>query len=336
MRRILTAFILVGLTGLFLAAGLAPFLAPYATDRQFRDHPYRSPVSFSFDSPSGGFLPFPRLVRLASGKAAPEVQSIRFFVRGESYNWMGLQVDLHLFGSRDPENPLFLLGTDALGRDQFSRLLYAIRFSLAVGLCGILLTILAGVTLGVVAGYFGGWCDLLVMRVCDLFLSLPGLFLVLGLRAVLPLQLTLDYTFWMMILVFTLMGWGVVTRVVRGQVLTLKQRPYVLAARTAGASNWYIISRHIIPFTYDYLFVQSVVFIPLFVLGEITLSFLGVGVQEPNASLGVLLNAAASYSVAGRYPWLLWPVFVIAAMTFGFNLIADEIRVRAKIAYRWL
>ncbi len=336
MKNLLIGFVLVFLSGLFLTAALAPFLAPYSPHRQFRDDSYQSPVSFTLEDNAGNLSLFPRAITGDPNQEDRAHLHLTFFVKGVTYDWMGSRFSRHLFGSADPETRLSILGTDALGRDLFSRLVYAIRFSLAVGLCGIILTLFIGVFLGVISGYFGGLSDLFVMRICDLFLSLPGLFLILGLRAVLPLQLTLDYTFWMMIFVFMLMGWGVITRVVRGQVLSLKERPYVLAAKVAGASHWYIVTRHILPFTFDYLFVQTVVFIPLFVLGEITLSFLGVGVQEPDVSLGVLLNAAASYSIASRYPWLLWPVVVIALMTFSFNLIADELRVRSKIAYRWL
>lgn len=320
---------------LFLVAAFAPVIAPYTAQKQFREDSYQGPASIHFRDESGNFSFLPS-VSYSQGNLSGGLTPIRFGIRGESYQWMGFDLDLHLFGLQGSDQRIYLLGTDALGRDLFSRLVYAVRFSLAVGLCGIILTLIVGVFLGLVSGYFGGKCDLIVMRICDLFLSLPGLFLVLGLRAVLPLDLSLENTFWMMIIVFTLMGWGVITRVVRGQVLSLKERPYVLAAKVAGGSDLYIMMRHILPFTYDYLFVQTVVFIPLFVLGEITLSFLGVGVQEPNVSLGVLLNTASSYSVASQYPWVLWPVFIIAAMTFCFNLVADELRIRSKTAYRWL
>jgi peptide/nickel transport system permease protein len=334
MKISVTVFLTALLIGTLIFAAGAPFWSPYSPQRQFREYSYESPADIEFRDAEGSLTFWPWVLQKSQADE-PERLPLRFFVEGEAYIWCGFEFRHRFFGLGE-EGRIFLLGTDALGRDLFSRLAHAVRFSLAVGLVGIFLTLTIGLFLGTLSGYLGGTLDQVIMRICDLFLSLPGLFLILGLRAVIPLQLTLDHTFWMMILVFALMGWGVVTRVIRGQVMSLKERPYVLAARTAGGSDWHILTRHVLPFTGDYLFVQAVIFVPLFVLGEITLSYLGVGVQEPGVSLGVLLNAAASYPVAVNYPWLLWPIVVITALTFCFNLLADEFRVRSKrSAYRW-
>jgi peptide/nickel transport system permease protein len=222
-----------------------------------------------------------------------------------------------------------------LGRDLFSRILFGAQFSLSVGVFSILFASFLGVIFGAWAGYRAGWADRLIMRVCDLFLSLPGLFLVLGLRAVFPLQMSGRESFWMIVMIFTVIGWSTVTRIIRGQVLTLKTRQYVLAAQAAGASPWRVLFRHILPFTTNYLLVQCAVFVPMFIMGEVTLSFLGVGVQEPDVSWGNLLAAGASIQAMSDHPWLLSPVLFILLTAFLFNLAGDELRVLGKQRARW-
>ena len=248
-----------------------------------------------------------------------------FFLEGTPYRWMGMTWRIHLFGLKDPSKRIFLLGSDALGRDVFSRVLYGSQFSLSIGLVGIVLTGALGLLLGSIAGYFSGWIDTVVMRMVDLFLSIPALFLILGIRALFPLRLSTQDTFWVIVLIFTLMGGASVTRVIRGQVLSLKTREFVLAARAAGASHSRILARHILPFTSNYLLVQSTVFIPAYILGEITLSFLGVGVQEPDASWGNLLTAATSVWVITDFPWLLSPAVFIFLAVFTFNWMGDHL-----------
>jgi peptide/nickel transport system permease protein len=261
--------------------------------------------------------------------------SVRFFVEGASFKILGVSFDTHLFGLEDPARPVFILGSDSLGRDLLSRILYGLRFSLLVGLLSIIVTVLIGTLSGALAGWRGGWVDRLIMRICDLFLSLPGLFLILGIRAVFPLRMSPSNTLWMMVFIFAIFGWGVVTRVVRGQVLSLKQRDYVLAARAMGGSDWYIIFRHILPFTSNYLKVQCTLFVPLFILGEITMSFLGVGVQEPDASLGNLLIAAGSIRAVTMHPWEAAPAIVVFLLVFCFNYVGDELKTPGQLRPRW-
>lgn len=327
---------------LYVSAALAPFLAPYRPHRQFRDFANHPPTPIHFVEESGALSIRP-FVYVATPGTQPgyspadiggKKRYVKFFVRGEAFTWLGIESNLHLFGlGGDPG--LFLLGTDDLGRDLFSRILAGSQFSLGIGLAGLIFTMTSGITLGALAGYYGGWTDRLIMRLSDLFLSLPGLFLVLGIRAVFPLEMSNWTTFWLIVLTFTLIGWGVVSRVIRGQVLSLKERTYVLAARTAGASSGRILARHILPFTTGYLQVQATVFIPLFILGEITLSFLGVGVQEPDVSLGTLLMAANSLFRISSYPWLLAPAGVIFLILLSFNLIGEKMQAFSKVTSRW-
>lgn len=316
----------------YLMAAAAPFLAPYSPATQFRDYFLKSPTAIHFRDHSGRWHLRPFIYDYepaGNGAIYRETERrlpIRFFVSGQPYRWMGRTWTVHLFGLEDRSKQIFLLGSDALGRDLFSRILYGARFSLTIGLVGILFTALLGIGVGCWSGYRGGWADRILMRVADLFLSLPGLFLVLGLRALFPLQLSAWEVYWMVVFLFTLMSWPSLARVIRGQVLTLKSRDYVRAAQVAGASHGRILVRHILPFTSNYLLVHSTVLVPAFILGEITLSFLGVGVQEPDASWGNLLEAANSIRAITRYPWLLSPAVFIFCTVLAFNLVGGELK----------
>ena len=189
-----------------------------------------------------------------------------------------------------------------------------------------LLAVILGTLLGLVAGYSSGWVDTLIMRGADLFLALPAFFLILGLRALFPLQLSGGEIYWIVVLIFGLTGWAWITRVIRGQVLTLKEREYVLAARAMGATPMRILGRHILPFTLNPLLVQCTIFIPTFMLAEVTLSFLGVGVQEPDSSWGNLLTAGTSVQAITQFPWLLAPAAFIFLAVLSFNGIAEKLK----------
>ncbi len=327
--RILSLSILFGLYALALAAS---FLSPYSHKQQFREFFYVPPTAVHFRDAGGQWHLRPFIydyeVRddLPRYRRTEERLPLYFLVNGAPYEWMGMTLRTHLFGLREPEKNIFLLGSDSLGRDLFSRILHGAQFSLTIGVVGILFASLLGVFLGAIGGYFSGWADTLVMRCADLFLSLPGLFLILGIRAVFPLRMDTPTLFWVMVLAFALVGWASIARVIRGQILSLKTQQHVLAARASGASHWRILTRHILPFTANYLVVQSTVLIPAFILGEITLSFLGVGVQEPSASWGSLLQDAASLRVLSQSPWLLAPVAFIFTTVLAFNLVGGDLR----------
>ncbi len=321
---------------LYLATWAAPFLAPYSHKQQFRQTFHAPPQLPVLRDREGNWhwRPFVyALQRTPDGfsyRTTGERVPLALFVTGDEYVWMGQVWRVHLFGSTRPDRQVFLLGSDELGRDLLSRILYGAQFSLTIGIVGIVFTLALGATLGALAGYLGGWIDSVLMRLADLFLSLPGLFLVLGIRAVFPREMSVRELYWLIVVIFSLIGWATVARVVRGQVLSLKTRPYVLAARAAGASHLRILLRHILPFTSNYLVVQGTLLIPAFILGEITLSFLGVGLREPDTSWGLLLVAAASVRNLTAHPWMLAPAVFIFFTVLAFNLVGEELKRRQR------
>ena len=329
IRTILRCVALFLLLALYLAAWLAPVVVPHSHRHQFRDFSFAPPSRIVFQSGTGAWTPaFHAMQRLdlkpTYGQTG-ELVPIRFLVESEAYTWMGMEFRTRLFGSGDETQPLFLLGTDELGRDIFSRILFGSRYSLSVGLAAIFLTLILGVLMGSLSGYFKGWTDRIVMRLSDLFLSLPGLFLILGLRAVFPDLSGRVSLYLLIVFTFTLLGWASVARVVRGQVLALKEREHVLYAVSCGASHARVLLRHILPFTRNFLLVQGSVLLPSYIIGEVTLTFLGLGVQEPDVSWGNLLHDAASLRALG-FPWLLTPVLAALLAVLAFNYLADELK----------
>jgi peptide/nickel transport system permease protein len=325
MRKIVFQASLFFLVLFHLASFAAPFLAPFPPERQFRDALDRPPQLMFFGS--AGWI---------SIEDEEGAVPIDWLAPGFPYSLAGVSTSIHLYGPADSERPVFLLGTDSLGRDLWSRLWYALRFSTLAGLTGAVFTLFFGTVAGSVSGFVGGWVDVLFMRLCDFLLSLPGLFLVLGLRAAFPVRLEAAQVFWMVVLIFVLIGWGSVTRVVRGLVLSLKERPHVMAARLIGASDLRLLLRHILPFAWGNLVVQFTVFIPLFILGEVTISFLGVGVQEPDVSLGTMLGASSSLAVIALHPWqLLVPAGALFLLVLAYNLVSDRLRAVQPSARWW-
>ena len=330
-RTFLRGAALLLLLFFYAAAWLAPVIAPYSHRHQFRDFAFAPPSQIVFLGQSGARGPAFHAVRRLdlNSTFAPTgaLVPIRFFVRSEPFTWMGLEFQTRLFGSSDEAQPVFLLGTDELGRDIFSRILFGSRYSLSIGLAAIFFTLILGVLMGSLSGYFEGWTDRIVMRLSDLFLALPGLFLILGLRAVFPDLSGRIGLYLLIVITFTLLGWASVARVVRGQVLALKEREHVLYAVSCGASHARILLRHILPFTRNFLLVQGSVLLPAYIIGEVTLTFLGLGVQEPEVSWGNLLHDATSLRALSDFPWLLTPALAALLSVLAFNYLADELKL---------
>jgi peptide/nickel transport system permease protein len=256
---------------------------------------------------------------------------LRFLVPGARYKlWGVLPANRHLFGVHGSR--VYFLGTDGFGRDQFSRLLYGGQISLLAGLLGASATLLFGGLVGIFAGFYGGWRDTVLMRLSELFLALPWLYLLFALRAFLPLAVSPLNAFFLVIVALATVGWARPARLVRGVVLSAKERDFVRAARGFGARDGYLLRRHIVPETRGVLLTQAAILVPQFVLAEITLSFLGLGIPEPVPSWGNLLAILQQYSVLVSYWWIYLPAVAIVPFFVGYQGLANALHADAATA----
>src|SRR6056297_1346705 len=252
--------------------------------------------------------------------------TIKWFIKGWEYKLLGfIPGDIHLFGVDRPAQ-FYLFGADAYGRDVLTRIFFGSRVSLTVGFAGILITFTLGLLLGGMAGYYGGWIDEILMRITEILMSIPSLYLLISLRAILPADLPSHITYLMIIVILSFIGWPGMSRVIRGMVLSIKQSEYVEAARAMGYPTRRIIWKHIIPNTSTYIIVSATLAIPGYILGEAGLSFLGYGIREPQSSWGLMLAQAQRLSVLEQYPWLLLPGIFLFVAILAFNLFGDAMR----------
>ncbi|PYE53333.1 ABC transporter permease [Deinococcus yavapaiensis] len=253
---------------------------------------------------------------------------IYYFVKGDKYRILGfIPADLHLFGTKE-QNKVFLFGGDKLGRDLFSRTLYAGQISLTIGIAAVLISTILGVILGALAAYFGGWVDNIVMRATEVLSAVPDLFLLISLRALFPIDINPIFALYIIIGILAFIGWGGLARTVRGQLLSVREMDYVAAATSLGANDRRIIFRHMLPALSTYLIVTLSLAIPSYILTESGLSFLGIGAVEPYASWGSLLTAAqeGGFSSFTDRPWVLIPGFFIVLTVLCFQLLGDGLR----------
>lgn len=325
------------LHGIVACAG---FFAPYDPVEQDRKSPYLPPMRLHLWDTQGHFhtRPFVYSVKLRDGsfdqyeEDTAQPNPLKFFVMGARYRLLGiLPCRLHLFGAENTR--IYLLGSDAYGRDQFSRLLFGGQVSLLAGLVGAGLTLLIGSCIGAVAGYYGGWRDDLLMRGAELFLALPWLYLLFALRAFLPLAVSPLEAFFLIIAVIGAVGWARPARLVRAVVLSAKERDFVRAARGFGATDVYLLRQHILPETASVLLTQAAILVPQYVLAEMTLSFLGLGVPEPLPSWGNLLSNLQQYSVLVSYWWMYLPALVMVPFFLGYLGLASSLQERGE-AYK--
>ncbi len=323
------------LTGFYLLALLAPFVAPYPQEEMDRSKYFHPPQALHWVRADGSFSlrPFVRdmvLVDVGSFEYAEDPSSerpLRFFVPGYRYELLGVIPSVvHLYGV-DPPGRVLLFGSDSFGRDVLSRLLFGAQISLTVGIVGIAISFTLGMLLGGIAGYFGGFVDTVIMRVTELLLSIPSLYLIIALRAVFPMDLPSRQVYLGIVAILAFIGWAGLARVIRGLVLSMRKSDYVTAAEALGFSRLRVIARHVLPNTMSYVIVAATLSIPGYILGEVVLSFLGVGVQEPSASWGNMLNQARSIRALTTFPWLLLvPGTAIFMTVMAFNFLGDGLR----------
>lgn len=252
---------------------------------------------------------------------------IRFFVKGDTYKLFGLiPMDRHLFGVEDQSQTLFLLGADDMGRDLLSQIIYGSRVSLSIGLVGVFLSLLIGCIIGGISGYFGGAVDTAIQRVIETLMSLPRLPLWMGLGAALPASWPPLRVYFGMIMILSLIGWTGLARVVRGKIIAMREEDFVMAARLTGASEARIIRKHLLPSFFSYLIVSVTLAVPAMILGETTLSWLGLGLKSPVVSWGVLLQNAQSVQIVVKYPWILSPAVFVIIVVLAFNFLGDGLR----------
>jgi len=320
---------------LYLCAIFADFLSPTVPTARYTDYKDAPPQLIRIYDREGGLQrPFiydikrivdPKTFRRSFVLDTSVKFPVRLLAHGEPYKFLGLfRTDLHLFGVA--EGPLFLLGTDSLGRDLFTRILYGSRISLSVGLVGVFLTFTLGLLLGGLSGYLGGVVDTLVQRTIDLLVCMPTIPLWMALAAALPRDWPTLKMYIGIVVITSVVGWAGLARVVRGKVLSLREQDYCMAARLAGASHMYIILRHLLPSLASYIIVSLTLSIPRTILGETSLSFLGLGLQPPVVSWGVLMRDAQDLSAVAHHPWLLLPAAWIVVTVLMYNFLGDGLR----------
>jgi peptide/nickel transport system permease protein len=254
---------------------------------------------------------------------------IYWFVKGDSYKLIGLfKTNIHLYGVKtgDPEATIFIMGTDALGRDYFTRLLYGGRLSLLIGLIGVTMTLVFGSILGAISGYYGGAIDMLVQRTTEFLNAFPNIPLFMALAAAIPTFWSPIAVYFMLTIILSFVGWGGLARQVRGLILSLREREYVLAAKSAGASDNRIMFRHLLPGAMSHIIVIATLSIPGMILSETALSWLGLGLRAPLTSWGVLLQDAARVQAIRFTPWLMWTVPFIIVTVLAYNMLGDGLR----------
>src|SRR5512136_1147006 len=254
---------------------------------------------------------------------------IRLFTQGYKYKVLGLfETDIHLIGPTDPKSAdwLYLFGTDRMGRDQWSRMMFGTRTSMTVGLVAVALSVILGVLLGGISGYFGGWIDLVIQRLIEILQSLPTIPIWLAMTAALPQDWRPDQVFFAITIILAFIGWTTLGREVRGRFLALREEDFVLAADLAGASRLRIITRHMVPAFMSHIIATSTLAIPVMIINETSLSYLGLGIRTTAISWGVLLQEAQTIQTVAQAPWLLLPGLLVIVAVLAFNLVGDGLR----------
>jgi peptide/nickel transport system permease protein len=321
---------------LYAIAILSDFVAPYDKLTRFGEYTYAKPSRVRIVDADGTFhLPFiygrertlDRKTFTYSFEEDPTTRyPVRLFAKGEPYRLFGvIPLERHLLGV-ESDQPFFLLGSDRLGRDLFSRIIHAARVSLFVGFAGVLISFVLGILLGGISGYFGGVIDTIIQRIIEFIMSIPQIPLWMGLSAAIPQEWSGIQTFLAITVILSFVGWTGLARVVRGKIISLREEDYVTAALISSATPLKIIFRHLLPGLTSYLVVHLTMAVPFMILGETTLSFLGLGITAPDVSWGSLLQESQDITAIANYPWLLAPVAFVMLAVILFNFVGDGLR----------
>ena len=328
------ALIVLGV--IYLALFFADFMSPYTKDFSDRSMAYVPPSKvFTIDENGKFSKPYtynyirefnPETLQINYSFDRSKKHYIKFFSKGQPYKFLGIvPIKTHLF-TTDSEGRIFLLGTDINGRDVFSRLLFGGRISMTIGFLALFVLFPIGLLYGGISGYLGGKVDMIMMRFAEAVMSIPSFYLLIILASILPSGMTSSQRFMLIVIILALIGWAGFARVVRGMVLSIKNEDYVMAAQAIGASKFRIILKHILPQTTSFVIVAMTLSVPSYILSESGLSFLGLGIQQPDASWGNMLKEAQEFTNILYRPWLLTPGFLIFVSVLAFNLIGDTIR----------
>ncbi len=335
-RHRLAMFSAVVLIIIYVLAIFCEFFAPYDPNQRDVMLTHAPPQRLRFVDVEEGFSlrPFvygydrvidPTTLRRTYVLNTDKKYPIGFFHRGTPYRMWGIwQSDLRLFGV--DEGHVFLLGTDRLGRDMFSRILYGARISTSIGLVGVFLSFILGVIIGGFAGYLGGLFDSVAMRIIEIVRSIPTIPLWMGLSAALPPHWPQIRVYFGITVILSFIGWTQLARVVRSRFLSLREEDFVTAARLSGATEFRIIARHMVPSFSSYIIASITLAIPSMIIGETSLSFLGLGLRSPAISWGVLLQEAQNIRTVALSPWLLWPGALVIITVLAFNFLGDGLR----------
>lgn len=338
----------------YLIVILGDFIAPYDPYISQNDGSLLPPTQIFWQNKEGKFIGahvYPttqgptdintgkRELKIDFSKPSP----IRLFVKSSAYKlfqirlplppkfeevelFSGIKLEHHLFGTIG-EGKINILGTDEQGRDQFSRLIHGGKISLFIGLIGIIISFPLGMFVGGIAGYFGGFLDTILMRFVEVLMTIPGIYLLVALAAVLPPSLTSAQRFILITLITSFISWSGLARVIRGQVLSIKQMEFVQAAKAMGGNPIYIIISHVLPQTASYIIISATLAVPSFIVAESVLSLIGLGIQQPDPSWGNLLSLSTNASILVLQPWLIWPPALLIILTvLAFNLLGDGLR----------
>lgn len=327
---------LVVLGVIYFALLFADFIAPYTKDFSDRTMAYVPPLKiFTIDENGKFSKPYTynykrefdsQELKIVYTLDRSQKHYVKFFAKGQKYKFLGLiPMKRHLV-TTDESGRLYLLGTDINGRDVFSRILFGGRISMTIGFLALFVLFPIGLLYGGIAGYFGGKTDMIMMRVAEAVMSIPSFYLLIILASILPSGMTSVQRFMLIVVILALIGWAGFARVVRGMVLSIKNQEYIQAAKSIGASRLRIIVKHILPQTTSFVIVAMTLSVPSYILSESGLSFLGLGIQQPDASWGNMLKEAQEYTNIIYRPWLLTPGFLIFIAVLAFNLIGDTIR----------